>query len=375
MVEKVDKELEKAEYLDFCSLTDEEMRKLASGTEHDRKAACRAAKHATHEQILSQAKMSVWEEIVTMMFLAFGVPNGVFTIPIVTALIGKFVIGNVSMAFGVLGALLLPLAILPQAFVPSVLQSWIAVRVIKYFSFRFIFEDRPPHKNPQDPNYRPRIMVAPPHGVFPYGNLLAMLVWPAITGSTFRGLAASSALRPPIFKQILRSMGVIDASRQTARKAVEEGESLGISTGGVAEVFETNEDDECIVLKQRIGLVKLAIRTGADLVPCYLFGNTELLGCWAGEGIPQGRNILEKISRKIGFALIIIHGRFGLPIPRRIPVLGVMGKPIPTYQIKCEEPTQEQIDTIQKLLLDEMDEIFERYKGLYGWKEKKLIIK
>jgi 1-acyl-sn-glycerol-3-phosphate acyltransferase len=375
MVEKVDKELEKAEYLDFCSLSDEEIRKLASGTEQDRAAACSTAKDVTHDEILAPAKMGILEEVATMIFLAFGVPNGVFTIPIVTFLIGKFLIGNVSMAFAVLGALLLPLIILPQPFVPSILQSWLAVRVIKYFSFRFIFEDRPPPKNPQDPNYRPRIMVAPPHGVFPYGNILAMIVWPAVTGSTFRGLAASSALRPPIFKQILRSIGIIDASRHIARKAVEDGESLGISTGGVAEVFETNEGDECIVLKQRIGLIKLAIRTGADLVPCYLFGNTDLLSCWAGEGIPQGRTILEKISRKIGFALIIIHGRFGLPIPRRVPVLGVMGKPIPTYKIKCEEPTQEQIETIQKLLLDEMQEIFERYKGLYGWKDKKLIIK
>jgi hypothetical protein len=30
---------------------------------------------------------------------------------------------------------------------------------------------------------------------------------------------------------------------------------------------------------------------------------------------------------------------------------------------------------IQILLLDEMQDIFERYKGLYGWEDKKLIIK
>ena len=371
----VDKELEKAHYLDFCSLSDAEIRKLANGTPKDRSEVTVSAKNVTPEQILAPAKMSLWEELITMIFLAFGVPNGVFTIPAVSFLVGKFLVGNVTLTFMVVGALLLPLAILPQPFVPSVLQSWIAIRVIKYFSFRIIFEDRPPAKNLDDPNYRPRIMVAPPHGVFPYGNLLAMIAWPSVSGGTFRGLAASAALRPPIFKQVLRSMGVIDASRDTARKAVEAGESLGISTGGVAEVFETNADDECIVLKQRIGLIKLAIRTGADLVPCYLFGNTELLGCWAGEGIPEGRNILEYISRKVGFALIIIHGRFGLPIPRRVPVMGVLGKSIPTYKMKCEEPTQEQVDAIQKLLLDEMQEIFERYKGLYGWNKKHLLIK
>jgi hypothetical protein len=91
-------------------------------------------------------------------------------------------------------------------------------------------------------------------------------------------------LRPPIFKQIWQSIGVIDASQHVAREALEKGESLGISTGGVAEVFETDEDDECIVLKEQIGLTKLAIRTGADLVPCYLFGNTKLLSCWGGLG-------------------------------------------------------------------------------------------
>lgn len=48
---------------------------------------------------------------------------------------------------------------------------------------------------------------------------------------------------------------------------------VGISTGGVAEVFETNSPsgDEVILLKERRGLIKLAFRTGAELVPwCVL---------------------------------------------------------------------------------------------------------
>lgn len=106
-----------------------------------------------------------------------------------------------------------------------------------------------------------------------------------------------------------------------------------------------------------------------------LVGNTKLLSCWAGEGIPGGRNILEKISRKLGFALILVSGRFGLPIPRRVPVLGVMGKAIPTSHIRKEDPTIEEIEKIQSLLFDEMNAIFENYKYLYGWEEKKLIIK
>ena len=55
--------------------------------------------------------------------------------------------------------------------------------------------------------------------------------------------------------------------------------------------------------------------------------------------------------------------------------LAIMGKPIPTHSIKSEDPDQETIERIQTLLLDEMQEIFDRYKGLYGWDEKQLIIK
>jgi hypothetical protein len=190
-----------------------------------------------------------------------------------------------------------------------------------------------------------------------------------------RALASSAALRVPIFKQILCSIGIVDASRKVALKHLQEGHTIGISTGGVAEVFHTNKEDECVLLKERKGMIKLAIRTGAELVPCYVFGNTKLLGCWAGEGLPLwGQNLMERFSRKVGFATVLIFGRFGLPIPYRIPTLAVMGKPIPTEHLKCDEPTIEQIDQMQAKLIDEMQKMFDRYKGLYGWESKHLLI-
>jgi 1-acyl-sn-glycerol-3-phosphate acyltransferase len=365
-------------YFDFCSLSRQEMKRLADGTTADRTLATLPASAATPDQVLRVVPMHFLDEIVCMLFLAFGVPNGAFTIPITTWLIGKFWIGSVSNSFKVLALILLPLAVFPQSFVPSTLKSWLAHRIIQYFSFRFAYDERPLTQKQTDgpKEERPQILVAPPHGVFPYGNILSMLVWPSMTGHHFSGLAANAALRVPIFKQILKSIGVVDASRETARKALEDfPHTIGISTGGVAEVFETNKGDECILLKERVGLIKLAIRAGADLVPCYIFGNTKLLSCWSGEGIPYAHPFLEKISRKIGFALIVIHGRFGLPIPFRIPVFGVTGKTIPTAHLQCEEPTDEQIAQIQGQLIDEMQKLFDKYKGMYGWDDKRLIIR
>lgn len=356
-------------FFDYCSFSQQKTIDLAKGTYDDRLKASIPVSKISSKEILAKSPLSFWGHVATTCVLTIGVPVGIFNIPILLFLFGRFVLGNVGLAFKGFGLFVfLPLLLIPQKFQPWVLQSWLAHKMMGYFSWRYILEEFP------NPN-RPRILVAPPHGVFPYGNLLSVICHPSVAGIYCRGLAARTAVSVPIFKQTLRSIGVVDANRVTARRVLEKPACLGISTGGVAEIFETNNDDEVILLRERIGLIKLAIRTGADLSPCYIFGNTKILDCWTGEGIPGGRNLLSKISRKLGFGLIFIYGRFGLPIPHRVPSLGVAGKAIPTHQIQCEDPTKEQIEEIQEQLIKAMQELFDNYKHLYGWENKRLIIK
>jgi Diacylglycerol acyltransferase len=86
--------------------------------------------------------------------------------------------------------------------------------------------------------------------------------------------------------------------------------------------------------------------------------------------------MLQKVSRMIGFGLIIFYGRYYLPIPRRIPVLGVRGKAISTRHLqKNQNPSMEQIQDIQNKLIDSMQQLFDQTKHLYGWEGKQLIIK
>lgn len=94
-------------------------------------------------------------------------------------------------------------------------------------------------------------------------------------------------------------------------QALNNNHTIGISTGGVAEVFETNSatGDEVIVLQNRKGIVKLAFSTGASLVPCYLFGNTHLLSLWTGGSV--GHGFLKDLSRKLGKLLYRVALRVG----------------------------------------------------------------
>ncbi len=71
-------------------------------------------------------------------------------------------------------------------------------------------------------------------------------------------------------------------------------------------------------------------------------------------------------------ALILFWGRFGLPVPYRVPILGAMAKPIHVTQ--NENPSQEEIDRVHTELMDAMVRLFDEHKEAYGWGSKKLVI-
>ena len=135
------------------------------------------------------------------------------------------------------------LALWPVSFWEASLHSAPATWVLKYFSMRFIWQ------KDLDPT-QPYILVAPPHGVFPFGNVCTMLAMPRVGGFNFNGLAASVIFYLPFFRQVISWIGGEDASRSNAERLLtEKRKTVGISTGGVAEIFETNTEHEAIILR------------------------------------------------------------------------------------------------------------------------------
>ena len=147
--------------LNVCDFTCSEMKLLANGTDDDRRNACVPISKISKDKILTPVRMTLLEEFYCLLFLGLTVPLGVFSIPIILCAFGKYVFGSIQSTFVAFGMLMVPLVILPQPYIPSMQQSYMASLIIKYFSYRFIFEELPPTKNVNDPNYHPRIMVAP----------------------------------------------------------------------------------------------------------------------------------------------------------------------------------------------------------------------
>lgn len=247
-------------------------------------------------------------------------------------------------------------------FTPSFCHSYIATLCLKYFSYRTIW-------NNLDPLDR-SICCMPPHGLFPFGGLLSMFAMPRSIGTYGRGATASFLLGFPIMGQLLQAIGCVDASRQSLESYISKGYPIGVSSGGIAEMFEINasEGTEVIILKSRGGICKLALRTGTDIVPGYLFGSTKSYSV-----LYDQFGILQWLSRKLQTPFLFFYGRYFLPIPYRKPLLSVFGERI--HVEKIENPSQEDIDKLLVKLQDGITTVFDKYKTSFGWKNVKLVIK
>lgn len=130
---------------------------------------------------------------------------------------------------------------------------------------------------------RPLLFCSHPHGLFCAGVSLNLIFSRAALerlGVTHVRLFVHSLLASafPIVKDWLRALGFLPAVAREMRRCLERGEHAAIVPGGVKEVVWAGRvDEERIALRHAFGFVKVAIQTGAALVPVYTFG--ESLSC------------------------------------------------------------------------------------------------
>lgn len=199
-------------YLEVTNIDYETFQAMAKMSPEDRNAAIAAKTKSswTKDEVLKKTKMTWMEEIVAVCTFCFGVPGAAFSVPAI--LLGAGILtGSIVRSFLIGMAVLAPLAFLPSPFQEKSLSSWWALQILRYFSFKVIYEEQIQDK-------KPYILVAPPHGVFPFGNIVTMMAFPSVYGFSFRGLAASAALTFPIFRQLLCTIGAISASKGSALK-------------------------------------------------------------------------------------------------------------------------------------------------------------
>ena len=161
-----------------------------------------------------------------------------------------------------------------------------------------------------------------PHGIISHGAFAAFAtealgfsqMFPGITNTL---LTLDSNFRIPLYRDYALRMGLASVSRESCEnilsKGGRNGEGMGraitIVVGGARESLDAKPYTLRLVLKRRKGFVKLAIRTGADLVPVLAFGENDLYDQFDAAGHPYVHKAQLLVKKFMGFTIPLFHAR------------------------------------------------------------------
>ncbi|EHK96883.1 putative Diacylglycerol O-acyltransferase 1 [Glarea lozoyensis 74030] len=138
------------------------------------------------------------------------------------------------------------------------------------------------------------------------------------------------------------------------------GRAITIVVGGARESLDAQPYTLRLVLKRRKGFVKMAIRTGADLVPVLAFGENDLYDQFSAESHPRIHKFQLLVKKMLGG---VFNYDVGL-MPYRRPLNIVVGKPITVAQ--SGKPSQEEIDRVHEEYVTELERLWDLWKDKFA---------
>lgn len=203
-------------------------------------------------------------------------------------------------------------------------------------------------------------------------------LFPGITNSL---LTLDSNFRLPLYRDYALALGLASVSRESIENLLSKGGADGagmgravtIVVGGARESLDARPNHLRLVLNSRKGFVKLAIRTGADLVPILAFGENELYDQVDGEKHAWIHKMQMLFKKALGFTIPLFHARgifnydVGI-IPYRKAVDIVVGRPIKVVQQggKDNKVDEKYLDEMHRRYVEELTRLWNRYKDTFA---------
>ncbi|XP_061659002.1 2-acylglycerol O-acyltransferase 3b isoform X2 [Syngnathoides biaculeatus] len=219
------------------------------------------------------------------------------------------------------------------------------------------------------------ILGCHPHGIMSIGAFGCFNIECCGFSEAFPGMRVTLAIlaglfRIPIFRDYLMAAGLCPVSKASLGHLLSRrgpGNAVVIVIGGAAESLASRPGVQTVVVKQRKGFVRLALEFGADLVPVYSFGETELFRQVAFSEGSLARRLQDLFRKVSGFAPCLFIGHRWALLPSRTPVTTVVGRPIPVPQRVA--PTDEEVERYHQLYVDGLSNLFHEHKVSCGLPE------
>ncbi|XP_075384260.1 2-acylglycerol O-acyltransferase 3-like [Tenrec ecaudatus] len=255
-------------------------------------------------------------------------------------------------------------------------SMWIRNRTIwKYLRDYFPIKLVKTAELPPDRNY---VMGVQPHGIMGFGYICNFCTETNAFSQQFPGLRPFLATLAgvfclPIYREYALSTGFVSVDRQSLDYILSQnpcGQLMVIVVGGAQEALYSGPGQHSLVLLNRKGFVRLALRHGASLVPIYSFGENDIFNTKTFPADSWQYRCQRTIQKLVGFAPCIFFGQslfsdksWGLMPFRRV-ITTVVGRPIDVPQVL--HPTEEDVDHYHTLYLKALDRLFEEHKGSCG---------
>ncbi|CAJ0546414.1 Ff.00g098870.m01.CDS01 [Fusarium sp. VM40] len=265
-------------------------------------------------------------------------------------------------------------------------SEWVrSLKIWKLFTGYFPMKLHKTHELPTDRKY---IFGYHPHGIISHGAFAAFgtnalgfrELFPGITNTL---LTLDSNFRLPFYRDYIMLLGLQSVSKESIWNLLSKGgpkndgkgRAVTIVVGGARESLEAQPGSLRLILKSRKGFVKMALRTGADLVPVIGFGENDLYDQLSPKTHPIVHRIQMILLKVFKFTVPALHGRgvlnydVGL-MPYRRPVNIVIGRPLRVERAHGSQPAQEDIDELHERYVQEIEKLWETYKDQFATNRK-----
>ncbi|KAI7868108.1 diacylglycerol acyltransferase type 2A [Spinellus fusiger] len=217
-----------------------------------------------------------------------------------------------------------------------------------------------------------------PHGIIVFGAAAGFMaegagfskLYPGITASL---LTLSTNFKIPFQREYLLSMGLCSVSRKSCKYILQSkpGRSIIIAVGGASESLNARPGVINLTLKRRLGFIKIAIETGAQLVPVLGFGENDIFDQLDNESGSFVRRFQTKLQQTLGFTAPLFHGRgifnydIGL-LPYRRPINIIVGEPIDPPTNVPEKDHEEAVRKLHGQYMQALRDLYDKYKDVYA---------
>lgn len=185
------------------------------------------------------------------------------------------------------------------------------------------------------PPDRPYIFGIHPHGILGVAAVANMATDATEFPTSFPGitphlLTLATNFTIPLFRDCIMAMGICSVSKHSCEAILRKGKgsAIAIVVGGASESLAAHPGTADLTLRRRLGFIKIAIRSGADLVPVFSFGENDVYEQLSNEEGTKVYAIQKRFQAIFGFTLPFFHGRglfnysVGL-MPYRHPIVSV----------------------------------------------------